>query len=318
MSNLESLLNGVGNLEPQLAAESEPPAMVPGRVLHIDGDFLAYQVSASKKMKSVATMMYNFDVMVETFRLLAGAQSTVSHLTASHSCKGGRYAQAIQTGYQQARAGKPKPEMLETIKSWMVKARGAISHTDQEADDAMCRANWDAIQAGQRELSIIVSKDKDLRICQGLQMDWDEGTIKDVHGFGSIWLDRSKSSPSIKGEGNAYFWSQMLTGDSADTIKGLPRVCGPILEVVRPTTKTHPPCGPILAYDILADVDTDKDAYDLVSGLYKEYEKVYGFTHHLTDKPVSWQQVFISEAKMLWMRRTSDQYDVLRYFKECK
>lgn len=320
------------------------PDTVPGRVLHIDGDFLAYQVSADDE-KSLDSMMHNHDVAVDTLRLLAGAEKAVSHLTASHGDKGRRFEIAIQKEYQGNRKNKAKPKHLHTIKSWMHLKRGAISHEIQEADDGLCQENWKAYTSDDPHSSVLVSKDKDLQMCQGLHLDWDTGELEFVDGYGYVELDRSKSSPKIVGKGPAYFWAQMLTGDGADAIAGLPKLPGSVLNAVKPTKATTEAmrilaqsspvecpkhkkaretlakrkpglCGPVIAHELMKKVKNDKQAFELIKTLYEKYGQDIGFTHWATGDPVEWQKVFVSEAKLLWMRRVPDENDVLQYFKE--
>lgn len=347
MSNAEKLKNlfgvDVNELTGHALEEPDYPDTTPGRVLHIDGDFLAYQVSADDE-KSLDSMMHNHDIAVETLRLLAGAERTVSHLTASHGDKGRRFEIAIQKEYQGNRKGKAKPKHLHTVKSWMEMRRNAISHVHQEADDGLCQANWSAIQEGTPQLSILVSKDKDLQMCHGVHLDWDTGELETVDGFGYVDLDRSKSSPKIVGKGPAYFWAQMLTGDTADAIQGLPMLPGSVLNAVKPTkavtdalkvlNDSRQPadavrrankvlgerkpglCGPVIAYELMKKLKNDKQALTLIKTLYEKYGQDIGFTHWQTGETVEWQKVFVSEAKLLWMRRVPDENDVLHYFKE--
>lgn len=319
------------------------PETVPGRVLHIDGDFLAYQVSYDDS-KKVDDMMHNHDVAVETLRLLAGAEKTVSHITASEGDKGRRYDIAIQREYQGNRKDKVKPKHLHTIKSFMVHKRGAINHVHQEADDGLCQANYEAVQAGTPELSVLVSKDKDLQMCSGYHLDWEYGELELVDGFGYVELDRSLSSPKLVGKGTKYFWAQMLTGDGADYIKGLPTIPGKTLNIIKPTQKIEKaletlanpnstekqkktaqkhiderkagPCGPVIAIELLNRVTNDKQAFDLVKALYKEHGETEGFVHWKTGEAVPWNEVFLSEAKLLWMRRYPDEDDVIKFMKE--
>jgi len=323
--------------------EADYPETTPGRVLHIDGDFLAYQVSADDS-KSIDSMMHNHDVAVETLRLLAGAESTLSHITASHGDKGNRFNIAIQKEYQGNRKGKAKPKHLHTIKSWMETKRGALSHVVQEADDGLCQANWNS--RNDPGLSVLVSKDKDLQMCQGMHLDWDTGELEYIAGYGYVELDRSKSSPKITGKGNAYFWAQMLTGDAADNIQGLPLLPGSVLNAVKPTKditkaiavlrdpdstskarqsaqktlegRKPGACGPVIAYELLQRVKNDREAFSLVKTLYEKYGEDVGFKHWNTGEGIPWQKVFVSEAKLLWMRRLQDENDVLYYFKECQ
>jgi hypothetical protein len=334
----------VSDLTGHALEEPDYPDTTPGRVLHIDGDFLAYQVSADDS-KSVSTMMHNHDVAVETLRLLAGAEHAVCHLTASHGDKGKRYELAIQKEYQSNRKGKAKPKHLHTIKSWMEEKREAINHVNQEADDGLSQANWEQVVKGTPELSVLVSKDKDLQMCQGLHLDWDTGDLEEVSGFGYIKLDRSKSSPKVTGKGSAFFWAQMLMGDGADNIQGLPLLHSTTLNAVKPTKATTlaqkhlkackalndckkcdkakntlakrkpSKCGPVIVYDILKNIKTDKTAFTLVKALYKKHGEEHGFKHWETGEDVHWGKVLLSEAQLLWMRRFPHENDVLGFFK---
>jgi len=319
------------------------PDTVSGRVLHIDGDFLAYQVSGDEE-KSLNEMKHNHDVAVETLRLLAGAETAVSHLTAAEGDKGNRFDIAIQKEYQSNRKDKEKPKHLYTIKSWMEQARGAINHVNQEADDGLCQANYAACQAGNPELSVLVSKDKDLQMCPGWHLDWDDGTLELVEGYGYINLDRSKSSPKIVGKGTAYFWAQMLTGDAADAIQGIPMAHAPILnkvdinatmakamDVLKDPNATEKQkakaqekldgrkskkCGPVMVYEILRKCKNDKQAFNIIKYMYKQHGEREGFKHWSTGKKVNWYDVMVSEAQLLWMRRVPEQDDVIKFFEE--
>lgn len=323
--------------------ETQYPETVPGRVLHIDADFLAYHVTFDDETP-LHDMMYNHDVIVERLRLLAGAETVSLHLTDRESCKGNRYELAIQREYQANRQDKIKPEQLETIKKWMVKERQAINHTEQEADDGLSQGNYSAVISGNTELSVIASKDKDLNMVPGLHLNWETGELELVEGFGYCYLDKSKSTAKMWGKGTAYFWCQMLTGDGADNIQGLPDVSGDVLNAVKPTktiekaieTLKNPKatekqiakanktllerkpakCGPALAALLMQNIEDDLQAFNMVSALYRDYGERVGFTHWKTGETVPWGQVFLSEAQLLWMRREPGQLDVMKFFKE--
>lgn len=344
MSNSDQLkqLFGIDKSELETHIDDpDYPEVVPGRVLHIDGDFLAYQVSADDE-KSLTDMMHNHDVAMETLRLLAGAESACLHLTASEGDKGERYDIAIQQEYQANRKDKVKPKHLYTIKGWMEQHHGAINHVEQEADDGLCQANYSAVKSGKPDTSVLCSMDKDLQMCPGWHLHWEDGTLEFVDGYGYVNLDRSKSSPKIVGKGTAYFWSQMLTGDGADSIKGIPKVPGSLLNKVKPTKAIEKAmhdlqhgtakqvdkakktladrkpgaCGPVIAAELMKMVKSDKQAFDLIKTVYKAYGEDTGFTHWKTGEPVDWHKVLVSEAQLLWMRRVPDRKDVLHFFKE--
>jgi hypothetical protein len=312
------------------------PEMVKGRTVHIDADFLAYQMSAEKAdgtdTKTWEDMKHNCQVAATLLQNLAAAEFMHLHLTPSGSNKGDRYNLAIQKEYQGNRIDKPKPRYLNVMRDWMAGAFPATMHTECEADDGMASAQYQAIKDGNRAYSIIASKDKDLSMVPGLHLNWDTGEIVDTEtDFGSVYLDSSKSTTKIKGFGHAFFWSQMLTGDGADNIQGLPKVPGSVLNVIKPTapitkamellasgtgTETQRSkatatiagrpagsCGPVIAYEMIQRVTNSKQAFNFIKSMYESIGQTIGFKHWSTGENVPWQKVFVSEAQLLWMRR---------------
>lgn len=180
----------------------------------------------------------------------------------------------------------------------------------------MSIAQYTAIAQGQKELSVIATKDKDLCMVPGLQLNWDTGEITDTDDpFGWIILqemDNKSKTKKLRGRGWKYFWAQMLTGDTADNIQGLPKVCDP--EYL--TNGKPKPCGPVMAYDILSTVTCNKRAFRIVRDLYKSYGETIGFQNYRDGSPVPYGNVFKSEAQLLWMRRKNEHIDVLNWMKE--
>ncbi len=303
------ILNGIdlSALAPQMPARNFP-AQVAGRTVHIDADFLAYQSSYEKtgEDKSLADMQHNCATAIETMRKLAAAQYVHLHLTPSSSNKGKRFDLAIQKEYQGNRQDKPKPRYLHMMREWMHQKYPATMHQFCEADDGMSSAQY-----AKSDSSIICSKDKDLDMVPGLHLDWDTGEIKDTAGdFGTIWLDDSKSSTKLKGLGQKFFWAQMLMGDSADHIQGLPVLMNEHMSKPKKV-------GPAITYSLLNDISSNKEAFVYVKSLYEKTGHHVGFKHWQTGEVVPWQRVFVSEAQLLWMRReTTNENDVLAWFKQ--
>ena len=329
------------------------PDMVKGRTAHIDADFLAYQVTAEKAdgsdEKTYEDMQHNAEVAVDTLRSLAAAEHVHLHLTPSTSNKGGRYSVAVQKPYQGNRLDKPKPRYLNLMREWLAKRYSGTLHQFCEADDGMSSAQYAAIREGNGNLSIIASKDKDLCMVPGLHLDWDTGEIIEADPFGYVAL-HERTSPSgtvtkkLKGFGQKFFWAQMLVGDTADNIQGLPGLTGPVMHKLKPTgpsTKAlaiinspnaneaqkkgawatlnakPKPCGPATAILILDELHDHKSAFATVRHLYKEYGTAFGYKHHETGADVPWGNVLVSEAKMLWMRREAhNDNDVINWLKE--
>jgi hypothetical protein len=326
------------------------PDPVKGRVVHIDADFLAYQTSAEKAdgsdTKTFEDMKHNAGVAIKMLMSLAGATGCHLHITPSTSDKGGRHSLAIQREYQANREGKAKPRYLHIMREHLAQHYPSTQWQAAEADDGMAAANYAAIKNGTPNLSIIATKDKDLNMVPGLHLKWDTGEIIDADVFGDVTLRvRGSGTKVLDGYGQKFFWAQMLAGDSADNIQGLPKVVGWYMNKFKPVATTSTAlymldkyraedneykqamaklmsrpaglCGPVIVNDILASVTNAKDAFLLVKDMYKQYGEQFGFKHWKTGEDVPWNKVFISEAQLLWMRRNPhDRTDVLNWFKE--
>lgn len=290
------------------------PDVVPKRVCHIDADFLAYQVSAFDDI-SIDDMQHNCKTSIEKIRLLAGAESIVLHLTPKTSDKGGRPDAALLKEYQANRKDKPKPKYLHVMRDWMHSHLGAVYHQECEADDGMSMEQYAAIARGEHHLSIIATADKDLTMVPGLMLNWDTGEITDIEDdFGWIKLKvmGNGTTKKVVGRGWKFFWAQMLMGDSADNISGIPKIC-----TLKYLPKGAPkPCGPVMTMDILENVASNKEAFEVVKEIYKDYGMAIGFKNWRDGTDVPWALAFQSEARLLWMRRTNTIDDVIMWMKE--
>lgn len=330
----------------ELPQVQDYPKTVKGRVVQIDGDFLAYQCSYEKpdEPKELEDMKHNVRTIVDELKKMAAAEYFVLHLTPKESNKGNRHAIALLKEYQANRRDRGiVPRFLHFIREWMHQELGAILHLDKEADDGMSIAQYEAIKLGKRNLSIIATKDKDLNMVPGLHVDWLTGKIVDVDGFGSISL--SEDRKKIVGFGTAFFWAQVLMGDAVDNISGLPMVPGPVLNKIDPTQatekaleklkedptnakalktlndRTGKTVGPVMVMKIMEDIKDDATAFAVCKALYKAYaEWAPNFTNwrmydnmQINDPAsvVTWQDAIVSEMKLLWMRRKNSENDVL-------
>lgn len=281
--------------------------VTPGRTLLVDGDFVAYFVSTGDE-ETLEDMQENARTCLDNLREAAGAEFISVHMTARGSTKGGRYNIARQLKYQDNRAGKDKPEYLESIRNYMLQlcserpGDSATLWTDLEADDGI------SIEAHQKPYGsvVIISRDKDLGIIPGLHMDWGTSRIYSVDFAGNLSYIKTESKGKLLGTGFKFFCAQMLMGDKADNIRGLPRVItpnGPRL------------CGPKTAYELLNGLDVPSLCIKRVLLEYRKYGEAVGFVDY-NGNPMTAEEAFESEARLLWLRRTFDPDDVLTVFKE--
>lgn len=347
----------VASLQPQ---EVQYPNPVAGRVAHIDADFMAYQVSAESKAeldpddptprKTLEDMRRNAYQAVDHIRRMAAAEKAVLHTT-HNSNKGGRDEQAILKPYQANRADRDnRPEHLDTIREWLASGVGdsglvfqGCNHVDQEADDGMTQAIY-----ADRKNTILCSADKDLLMVPGWKLDMYTDVIsRQDDDFGYIEIDDSKSAKKVVGRGTKFFWAQLLMGDTADNISGLPECPGSMwqhyagtkafkdaydqwiatddkevarklddkMDKMKAKTKK---CGPVLTYQLLEGARNDKECFETVKACYELLAKEHGYTfrHWNTTAEVTPTQALFSEMKLLWMRRNPDENDVLHWLKE--
>lgn len=328
------IINGIDTSTLEIDLPLDLPEKVPGRMLQVDGDQLCYMAGCfDDEPFSVAKR--NFASQLESWMLMAGAELACIHLTGDN--KGGRYDTATVKEYQANRKGKKKPKHLAALRAYIREnRRDVLFHEDQEADDGMAQGNYNALLAGDPALSVICSADKDLRMCSGWHLDQQTGELVYVSGYGSIELVEGKPK-KVVGYGTAFFWAQMLMGDAADNIPGLPAM-GPATMVRYKAFHTksliklldqcededeakadkaaakidalkHKPCGAVAAYNILKDCKNDSEAMLAVIQCYRDHYGTDVFTYKKWDGTEVQSTVgamVLEQGDLLWMRRTKD------------
>lgn len=185
--------------------------------------------------------------------------------------KGFRYSVAVTKPYKGNRVN-PKPFHFYNILSILLSDYKTIVSTNGlEADDVLCQFQY---AHNPNTPTIICSRDKDVRICPGLHYSWECGeqrSIGPVNTDSTGWLEK-KSNGDVLGYGLAFFYYQMLVGDSADHIPGLPKF------------------GKAKAFDLLDGDLSSKERDIIVKNLYKEV---------MGDKA---KEYFKEQADLLWMR----------------
>jgi DNA polymerase-1 len=208
----------------------------------------------------------------------SGAERVVVHLTAESSTKGNRYIIATVKPYQGHRKSGRKPKNWEYLRRWMETYEGPAfrvkTWATREADDGIALMAYHA-----EGNDVIATKDKDMRMLPGWHLDWD--TLAMVHvPVGTFDLVYDGKQYGIK-----WFWLQMLQGDTADNISGLPKYQGKAV-------------GPKTAEAMLALAETRADAQARVECAYMEH---YG---------EGWADALVEQALLLWLR-TDDFADVV-------
>jgi 5'-3' exonuclease len=163
----------------------------------------------------------------------------------------------------------PKPFHHANLKAYAKAKYDVRMQEGLEADDLL------AIEQSSRDDTIICTRDKDLRMVGGMHFGWECGKQPQfgpryVSNTGTLEL---KNGKKIVGDGLLFFYSQLITGDSVDTIPGLSGG------------------GPVMAYKSLHGAKTEQEMFTAVSDLYKgKY-------------PETWEEELLEQARLLWMVR---------------
>lgn len=269
------------------AAERSPMPVVELRqhnrrvVAHVDGDYAAY-FCAGREGCSAGDARRNVLSRVSHLKHVSGADRVVMHLTHGASTKGDRFLAATTQPYQGQRVSSRKPENWAFLREWMETYDGPHFKTKvwltREADDGMAYVSTGAAEHT-GILHVIHSADKDMRMFCGIHVAWDNYGITEVP-LGTYDLVGKNGLQY----GHKWFWMQMLTGDGADHIPGLPKV------------------GEVTAEKLLLGTTSNSDAAGMVYGMYR------------AKMGEEWQRYFAEQAVLLWMRtdRDANLLDVLQ------
>lgn len=253
------------------------PAPSEGLVVHVDGDFCAYACAGNDETGAGQARRKLLD-RLDGIKHASGAGRAVMHITDPSSTKAGRYYAATVKPYQAQRKGARRPKNWATLREFIEGYDGPQFRTknwiNREADDGIAYVAHHAAQSG--NLAAICTKDKDMRMLPGRHVVWDTLHLVDVP-FGCFELVAHGLT-----YGHKWFWLQMLQGDAADHIPGLPKY---INDKGKPTL-----CGEKTAEKLLAGVHCNNDAFDAVAELYQ------GFYED------EWSDRLAEQASLLWLR----------------
>lgn len=193
-----------------------------------------------------------------------------------------REAIAKTLPYKGNRDKLSKPWHYTNIKAYMQTKYNTIVVDNMEADDAMCieqlkhPLSHNQIDA----MTIICTRDKDLRQCPGWHFGWELGNQPQfgpefVEGYG--WIKLSADKRKITGVGDKFFLTQLLTGDKVDNIPGLPSI------------------GPVAAFKLIEATTTLPEGFKCVVEAYREK-----FSE-------TWQEYLLEQGRLLWMVRELDE-----------
>lgn len=270
---------------------STAPPVTPGRVLHIDGDMIAYW-AGGREDTSVAQSRAVALNKIEALGTQSGADKIVVHLTAESSSKADRFLIATVKEYQGQRKSGRKPQNWGYLRNWMETYQGLVYKVKlwatREADDGLAWMAFASTASPATVPSVTCTKDKDMRMLPGWHIDWDTMAMHFVpHGCYDMVVNELQY-------GHKWFWLQTLQGDGADYIPGLPSI--------RNNKGNFVQCGEKAAQRALIDTNCNEEAFGIVKQAYMDY---YDDT---------WCVMMAEQALLLWLRtdKACSYYDVLK------
>lgn len=344
----------------------EPPTLVPHRTLYGDADTYAYDVAHLDE--SLSKNIEQLKNLIQVKRIMAGAERIELHLTLGN--KGGRYEIARVKEYQENRK-KRDPLLVQRVselRTFMANYTEEPTvipapQLEQEADDSLTQAMYKGMETDpnffdpEKTLHVLESIDKDLFMTPGTHMNKDTWDLEVFpFGFGECELDRSGSQVKIKGRGTSFFWHQLLQGDGADNIPGLPKFAKEQVVKYWPTkklvdartalsTRKNPKgkqltskqletkrtivrncladakdklAGAVTVYEYLEGCTTDREAFDKVQLAYASWygTEPFEFTAHDQKVEQSTSGHMLLEQARLLWMRRTEGEDVMRFFEE--
>ena len=262
--------------------------VVRSRILLVDGDGLAYYC-AGKDDSDAGLARAALRDKVSSAARVVGAERIIILLTASGSHKGHRYAIARVKPYQGQRANSRRPTNWRALRDYMESPEFPFeveSTAVAEADDLFGMYAY-----RQPDSVVIYTQDKDMRMLPGMHLDWVSHRAYTVPWnvggpHSGLYWEASNCIFNEKQYGPKWFWLQMLHGDTADNIPGLPKYLDP--------NDKLKPVGEVTAGKLLAN---ELDLAHVVADLYESYYES------------RWLVEMMEQACLLWMRRAPADWD---------
>jgi DNA polymerase-1 len=209
----------------------------------LDGDLYAFRSAASAENDNLGIAIFRVEEMIDKTLHETGADEFSIFLSGENN-----FRYEIYPEYKSNRT-QPKPRFLKEVKDYLIEKYKAEVSDGCEADDLLGIAQCNALSGD----TIICSLDKDLRMIPGMHYSFEiSGTSK----LGKQWTRPMEIVEVQPFEGLKRFYTQILTGDSTDGIKGAAGI------------------GKVGAEKILRDCTTEQEMFEAVSDHFSSEEEL--------------------------------------------
>lgn len=191
----------------------------------IDGDIVCYRTAAVNENAAEGIAKWQADQLLTRIIEDVNATDWAIYLSGDNN-----FRYQLYPDYKANRRDMVRPKHLESVREHLVLEWNAVICDGYEADDALgigCMAGRDRV---------VCSIDKDLLQLPGLHYNFVRREIKEVNAF----------------DGAKWFYTQLLTGDATDNIRGCPGI------------------GPVKAEKAFRGCNTERELFDACIQLYWE------------------------------------------------
>ncbi len=267
----------------------------------IDTDVLRYEIGATGQYKNErGELVYrDFDWVASALdnriadicEAVEATEAPILYITGDKRLLGEEFLPnfreeiAVSKGYKAQRKNE-KPFHWRNITAYVLAKYDVRIANGCEADDLMGIEQYSRLD---RKDTIICTRDKDLRMIPGLHYGWECGKQPEFgpleyDDLGRIELVRGKSAAKIVGGGKAFFFAQLLTGDTVDNIGGLLKA------------------GPVKAEKLLAGAKTEQEFRERVVGAYREAS------------PDNYMELLREQSQLLWIGRELNDDNTIKEY----
>lgn len=209
------------------------------RTLLVDGDGLCYYCAGNDDT-DIGTARRNLIDKVKRAAELVGAGQIKILVTGAGSHKGHRYAIARAKPYQGQRAGSRRPKNWQGLRDLLDTGFPGVEIETTYAAEADDLFGFYAYN--DPDNTVILTQDKDMRMLPGTHLDWVTNRVHVVeHGLATVRQEHIMYNRTVvdsvfndKQYGHKWFWLQMLHGDTADNIPGLPKYMPHLTDKLKP------------------------------------------------------------------------------------
>ena len=247
-------------------------------------DFEILDVQTPEELPNV---LHTVKMMIEGLTKTTGVKKKELYIGEGKSF---RHARSTLLEYKGTRSTNLVPIHKEAVKEYMIKYHGAIVVKDLEVDDVVIIRGTDSPK------NLVVSVDKDSMSCPVYLFNptHPEWGILNCRGLGNLWWDTSGKTKKLRGVGRKWLYTQVLVGDSVDSIK--------------PNAASDMQFGEVGAYEALNDCKTDLECFQAIKSVYQQMypspKKIYTWRGDVVQ--IDWAYVLDEMFDLVRMKRSYD------------